>query len=396
MTDDNSYRWKILIATYLASFAFGMTLQSVPPVIPLLIKDFGITHAEAGLAMSLLALPMIFFSIPVGRLADRHGPKIVGLFAFATLVAGDLVVASSTSFPVLLAGRAVAGAGAFTLVLISPQLISQWFVGKEIGVAMGIWNTAFPLATVISLSTMGPVGQALSWRAPIVIGTAAAILAMIVFVLLVRPHPVDHRGPAVRQSVVSALRRAGTPIWFVGAAWLFFNAASLSFMAFAPDYFQSEGHSTSMAGLLAGMILWGTFFGSPLVGLLLDRGQRPEVLMIIGSVGLAATLLLVPAFPSVVVPVLLLGAVVSSFIVVSVFSLPPSLLDPSLIGLGYGILATCLNIGTAVGPFLVGVIRDFSGAYTVSLWGMAAMALLVAASASRLMASRKAAPEAMG
>lgn len=60
-----------MAATYLASFSYGLTIQSVPPVLPLLIKDFHLAHAQAGLAQSLFALPMIFLAIPAGFLADR-------------------------------------------------------------------------------------------------------------------------------------------------------------------------------------------------------------------------------------------------------------------------------------------------------------------------------------
>jgi predicted MFS family arabinose efflux permease len=392
VTEGTSYRWKILVVAYLISFTFGLTLQSVPPVLSLLIREFGLTHTEAGLTMSLFALPMVFLSIPAGLLADRYGPRSVGLVAFLVAVVGGLLSALSQSFAVLLAGRALTGIGVFTLVLIAPQLVSQWFLGKELGMAMGIWNTAFPLGTILSLVTMGSIGQALGWRAPMLIAVGVAVLAMFVFGLLARPAPLTADRARHQGSFRSAIIRAGLPIWLVGAAWLFFNASTLSFMAFGPDYFQSVGYAVAKAGLFSSMMLWGALVVAPAVGLLLDRGWRAEALICAGALGLALALFLIPTNPSLVVPILVLTAVVNSFIVVSIFALPPTLLEPSLLGLGYGILATCLNIGTTLGPLVAGLARDLSGSYTTSFWAMAVMAVLISASTVPLIVTRRAAP----
>lgn len=389
MKDEKSYRWKVLIAAYLASFTFGFSLQSVPPVLGLLIQDFRLTHAEAGLAISLFALPMIPLSIPVGIIADRYGSRLVGLTAFALTMVGHLMVAFAPDFSMLLAGRALAGLGGFTLALVGPQLVSRWFLGKELGVAMGIWNTAFPLATILSLAAMGSIGEAFGWRAPMLIAVGVAAVSTASFGQLVRPTSLAEKHVQAQDSFLSTALRAGALIWFVGIAWLFFTASSLSFLTFAPDHFRSVGYAVSTAGLLSGMMLWGTFLTTPLVGLLVDRGWSKEALIVAGSLLLALTLFLIPGNPSWVVPILLLAALSNSFVVVPIFALPPSVLGPGLLGLGYGVLATCLNIGTALGPLVAGLARDLTGSYTASFWAMALMALLVSVSVVPLLVSRR-------
>jgi MFS family permease len=366
----------ILIATYLCSFAFAFSLQSVPPVLNLLIRDFQLTHAQAGLTMALFALPMVFFSVPAGIIADRYGPKLVGLMAFAVTIAGHLIVAFSPVFPMILAGRAVTGIGAFTLAIVGPQLLSQWFLGKELGLAMGIWNTAFPLATTVSLATMGVVGQAMGWQSPMFIAAAISLLSMAVFGLLARPAPHLEDRTQSQGPMASAMLQVGVPIWSVGAAWLFFNASLQSFMTFGPDYFQSTGYPVATAGLMSSMILWGSLFMGPLVGLLVDRGWQREGLIVLGSLGTALGLFLVPVSQSMILVPILWMALVGSLLVTSIFALPPTLLPPSLMGLAYGILNTFLNIGTSLGPPAVGLIRDLSGTYTGSFWIMALFALL--------------------
>lgn len=366
----------ILIATYLCSFAFAFSLQSVPPVLNLLIREFQLTHAQAGLTMALFALPMVFFSVPAGIIADRLGPKLVGLTAFAVTIAGHLIVAFSPVFPMILAGRAVTGIGAFTLAIVGPQLLSQWFLGKELGLAMGIWNTAFPLATTVSLATMGVVGQAMGWQSPMFIAAAITLLSMAVFGLLARPAPHLEDRTKSQGSMASAVLRVGVPIWSVGAAWLFFNASIQSFMTFGPDYFQSTGYPVATAGLMSSMILWGSLFMGPLVGLLVDRGWQREGLIVLGSLGTALGLFLVPVSQSMILAPILWMALLGSLVVTSIFALPPALLPPRLMGLAYGILNTSLNIGVSLGPPAVGLVIDLSGTYTGSFWIMALFALL--------------------
>lgn len=276
-------------------------------------------------------------------------------------------------------------------MLIAPQIVSHWFLGKELGVAMGTWNTAYPLGALLSFAAMGSVGQAFGWRGPILVSTGIALISMVAFLSLAEPAPLAQEGIGPRSSVRSAMLQAGIPIWLVGTAWLFFNASSLSFATFAPDYFQSQGYTVGAAGLLTSMTLWGTFLVAPLVGHLLDRGLRPEAFIAIGSGALALGLILISTFPSLVVPMLLLATVVNSSIVVSIFSLPPALLPPTLLGLSYGVLATCMNLGQALGPLAVGLARDLSGGYTASFWAISIMALFVGASIIPLLALRKAA-----
>ena len=44
----NKYRWIILILAYLCMLGFAFTLQSIPPVLPLIIRGLELTHGQAG------------------------------------------------------------------------------------------------------------------------------------------------------------------------------------------------------------------------------------------------------------------------------------------------------------------------------------------------------------
>jgi predicted MFS family arabinose efflux permease len=70
----HGYRWAILILSYLCMMGFAFTLQSLPPILTLIIEDLKLTHTQAGLLMSLFALPPVFTSIFTGFLESSLPP----------------------------------------------------------------------------------------------------------------------------------------------------------------------------------------------------------------------------------------------------------------------------------------------------------------------------------
>ncbi len=64
-------------------------------------------------------------------------------------------------------------------------------------------------------------------------------------------------------------------------------------------------------------------------------------------------------------------------------------MPPERLGLGYGILATLLNIGVLIGPYLVGYFHDLTASY-VPGFNLMALFLLLAALAALVLRTVKA------
>ena len=158
------YRWVILILSCLSMLVFAFTMQCLPPILTLLIEELKLTHAEAGSLMSLFSLPAILLAILAGTLADRWGAFKTGVIALIFVIIGTLIFAMSGAFLYAGLGRVVAGVGAVTISIVAAQVLSLWFKGREIGTAMGIYNTAMPVGTIISFTTFGRLGQGLGLR----------------------------------------------------------------------------------------------------------------------------------------------------------------------------------------------------------------------------------------
>ena len=390
-------RWGILWVSYLGIIAFALVFQSFSPVLDLMISGIGLTHGQAGALMSYFALPGILFSIPAGVLSDRYGARTVGLVSLLLMTVGSALTAAGGDFLWLAAGRTIAGMGAFTLTVTLTQLISVWFKGRELGLAMGVYNTGMPLGTIIALNTLGVIGRAQGWHVSIAATAAVSMFALIAFYYVARvPAGEDGGGtkeegreelfvhrPSSILSLLSSLlprpsvfRTLGPGVWLVGVSWLWVNAAGISFLTFGTDYFLSRGESAAAAGLLTSFLMVGSVFLSPAAGFMIDRGWNQKTMIIVGSVLLGIVYILIPQMKLNVYVLTIVLGVAAALIPVAVFSLPARILPLRHVALGFGIISACLNIGITIGPCMVGIARDLVGGYYTGFVMMAVFSFL--------------------
>ncbi|HAR46187.1 MAG: hypothetical protein A2X56_07585 [Nitrospirae bacterium GWC2_57_13] len=377
-------RWKMLALSYAGIVAFAVVFQSVAPVLDLIIAGASLTHGQAGGLMSFFALPGIIASLPAGILADRFGARVVGTASLLLMTAGAALTAVGESYLPLAAGRMIAGAGAFALTVALTRLISSWFAGKELGFAMGVFNTGMPLGTILTLNTLGIIGRTYGWQAALHATTVISLIALVVFFVAAKDPPASLSSVVDRGSQGFSFRRLGTGIWLAGLSWLWINAAGISYLTFGTDYFLSLGSSPAAAGLLTSFLMMGSLFLSPIAGYMIDRGASQKTLIIVGSAMASAIYLLIPGLPTYAYALTISLGIAAALIPVSIFSLPPRILPPAHVGAGFGILSTCLNVGILIGPCMVGIARDMAGGYHVGFIMMAAFSLLSLASIALL------------
>jgi len=370
------YRWVILIIVYLSILAFTLIFQSIPPILPLIHSELHLTYTQSGLLMSLFSLPGIFVSLLGGFLSDRYGIRPLGTGCFLLMIGGTLLVGLGMDLQVLELGRTIAGVGAFTLSVFLPKLLSQWFKGRELGFAMGVYNTGVPLGSVICFGLFGKIGSLWGWRLPILLTGIYLAITFILFLTLYRLPP----SPEIREdkplSIYKSLKGMGLPIWMVGLSWLWFNAAFTSFATFAPDLFLQKHYTIEQSGLLIGIPLLGSLFFSTPIGYLVDRFKHQEWFIGTGGIALAVLTLFFNFSSSFLLLVILMG-IFSAMIPAPIYSLPPEMLKTENVGLGFGVISTCSSIGLFVAPYLVGKVKDITGSYDWSFILISIFSLLI-------------------
>ncbi len=360
------FAWLGLAAVYLGFLSVGFVFHFLPPILPVVIADLGISHGQAGLLMSLFALPGILLSLPGGWLVDRYGERLVGSGGVILMGVGTLLLGLAPSFSLILLARVLSGVGAMVGVVALQRLVVRLFAGRSLGLPVGISGSAVPVGIVIVLNVAGPLAETAGWRIVAQrVGGVTAVIGVVFAVVtwfitrgreLGREQKQDDKNLSLRSPRFR-------PIWIAGAVWFSANGAMTAFMTFAPDHFQGLGFDVSARGLFTSIPMWTSAALGMITGWLTDRHGGRAAFMTVGMTMMGISLLLLP---TAVVPPSLIGLALGlslAAVVTPTIALPGVLLPPTHIGRGYGLLATCANVGIFIVPPVAGWARDLSGSY---------------------------------
>ena len=354
-----------LVTGYALTIAFGISLQFLPPTIPVMRQTLSITPGQAGALMSSLALFGIFVSPIVGYLADRWGGRTVGLLGLALLIAAEAWFALSTSYSNLLMARLAMGVGSATLSILGAQIISENFMGtRYLGAALGTMNTAVPASILVSQLGFAPLAAAHGWQSPVWACLIFTVIVAIAYAGFYRDPPPRYDEKPV--SLFMGLRRLNPQLWMLGLIWLFWNAGALVVLTFANDLLVGRGMSPQAAGTLASVLMFFPVVASTYMAHILDHRRWQGRGIVLADLVFALLAALLGLFSHNVV-VLFLGISFSFALApAGVFALAPHLMHGRESGLGYGVLAGMLNVGVLFGPAIGGMVRDVTGSYLAS------------------------------
>lgn len=347
----------------------ALAFQSIPPVIPLIIEDLKISHAQAGLLMGLFFLPGILLSIPVGFLADRYKARNIIAPSLILIIVGCVMVALSPSYILVSAGRFITGIGALTTSIVIPTIIARWFMSKELGLSMSIFHTGVPLGSVISFNVMPALAGIFGWRSSQLLTASVALVALIVFLFIFVESPAGKKKEIqAGQRSLAGILNIGAPVWLLGIIWMLYTSSVSSFLSFSTDFLVRTGFSITMAGFASGLLPVATLIFTPVAGLLIDRFHSQKLFIASAGLILAGFYMIIFYFPGYSLPLMFTAGIFSSLVPPSVSTLVTQFVKPEKMGLAFGLTNTLSNAGGMFGPYVAGFLRDFSGSYHLSFW----------------------------
>lgn len=290
--------WVLSGGQILGGLAFGATVS----LGAVLAAEISGDEAFSGLAAAGVTLGTAALAVPLAALARRWGRRLSLTTGMTIALGGVLIVvlaAALTSFPVLLVGFGLIGAGQAANLqtrFAAADLATDATRGRDLSVV--VWATT--VGAVLGPNLTGPgeaLGQALGMPAltgPYLITVVAQLLAIALYLVALRPDPL-----LLAQRLVERARAAGSAIakpdvprvaryaiFAVAAA----HGTMVSVMAMTPVHLLHHGASLSIIGLTISLHIAGMFALSPVFGILADRwGRVPTIL--IGQVLLTAALL---------------------------------------------------------------------------------------------------------
>ncbi len=387
------YGW-VVIAIAFVTVALGVTVRTAFSLMfPPIVDEFGWNRGLAAGAFSFGFLISAIVSPVVGRLMDSRGPRFVieagVLITTAGLLGATLI---QTPWQLYLTLGLLVGIGANCMSYsVHSQFLPNWFVRRR-ALAIGIAFSGVGVGSMTILPWLQSVILQDGWRTAcwmLGIGILAVLLPLN---LLVARHPQDfgllpdgeRHGAAgaaqKRSNIVDAAwaatewtvrRAAGTPRFW----WLALGFFSGGYIWYAVQVHQTKylveiGFAPMEAAWSLGLVAMAAIPGQIVLGGLSDRFGR-EIMWTVSCAGFAicyVALLLLAAMPSqpllwlMVLSQGLLGYAFTAMmgpIVAEIFEGPH-------FGAIFSLLMTALIGGGAVGPFVTGLLHDWTGTYDIA------------------------------
>jgi sugar phosphate permease len=240
------YRWVVLAAGTLAQASFSASSVGLPALGPALKSHYGLTLGETGVVLGAIGIGMLFTLLPWGLVADRVDERWViatGLTGAAAL----LVVASTThgfgSVTGVLIGVGALGA---SVNAASGRAIMAWFPATELGLALGIRQTAIPIGAAVGAGLLPLLASAGGTRLAFLFLAAACATGALVAAAFIRS------GAPGEPELGDVSRPLRDPrMWLLGGATGLYLVAQIAIISFVVLFLhEHRGMSTHAAALV--------------------------------------------------------------------------------------------------------------------------------------------------
>ncbi len=395
LSESRGARWAALLVVSFTMFA-GYYLADVMAPLQGLIRDqLHWTDTEYGFFTSAYGWfnVFLFFLIIGGIILDKMGIRFTGMGAAIIMVAGtalkywaistdslDGAMLFGWKAQVMLAalGYAVFGVGVEIAGITASKVIVKWFKGKELALAMGMQLSIARLGTALALSTSLPValytGDVASPILICLIMLCIGILAFFMYMTMDRKLDkslIAVRGAAKEQAapdeefrlrdILKIIGNKGW--WYIAILCVLFYSAVFPFLKYATDLMVNKfGVDAYWAGLLPGLLPFGTIFFTPLFGGIYDKKGKGATIMIIGALIIVLVHLLfsVPFLNHWFIAFLLMIALGIGFSLVPSAMWPsvPKIIPERQLGTAYSLIFWVQNWGLMGVPALIGWVLD--------------------------------------
>ena len=202
----------ILAATILASsmaFLDG-TITSVATA--RIGRDFSASFGSLQWVVNAYTLPLAALILLGGALGDRLGRRRILMLGIAWFAGASLLCALAPTMPLLIAARAVQGAGAALMTPASLSIISSAIARPDRARAIGAWSGLSGVSTALGPLVGGWLVQHASWRWAFAINLPLAAAA-IVFARGIPPNATRTREPLDVGGVLLTVAGLGALTW---------------------------------------------------------------------------------------------------------------------------------------------------------------------------------------
>ena len=186
-------RGLIIVATMATAYVASHFFRASNVTIGLdLMRDLAIGPEALGALTGAFFFGFAAMQIPCGFFFDRFGPRytVVGMLVVAAI--GGTMFTLAPSWPVLLTGRVLMGAGCGVMLIGSMVIISRWFPPDRFSTLTAVVLSIGLLGNLAATTPLAWAAQDIGWRPAFGAVVVFIALATVAIWLVVRDAPPGH------------------------------------------------------------------------------------------------------------------------------------------------------------------------------------------------------------
>ena len=359
----------------------------VSPILPLLVKSYGMSAVMVGVVVSSFALARVFANIPAGMLARMRGSRFVLALGALFSLLGNLFVGLIPTYTSLVVFRFVAGLGSALFVTAAVIFVAQVSAPDNRGRLMTIFQTFFLLGLSLGPSIGGITADLFGLASPFFL---VAVVSAVAGVWALAKIPAGVVPPRQETTMAHVLEQQATLDNTGKRRSALFTRSYLAVSLIAMATFFTRGGtlfnlwpllgterfalSPGSLGLLFTVPSLVNLICQPFVGVMADRLRRKALL--VPTMFLVSIALLVSAISPVVAVfalAMVLYGIAQAVESPTANSYVADVAPREQQALALGLFRTYGDVGLVLGSPLLGLVADLAGI----TWALVANAVIV-------------------
>lgn len=176
---------KQFIILYMNIFLIFLGIGLVIPVLPIYLKDLGLTGADLGVLVAVFALAQMVISPFGGTLADKLGKKLIICIGLILFSLSEFLFAIGHTFPILMISRVLGGFSAGMIMPGVTGLIADISPAQDKARNFGYMSAIISAGFILGPGIGGFLAE-ISHRVPFVFAGILGIFAFVGTVFFVK------------------------------------------------------------------------------------------------------------------------------------------------------------------------------------------------------------------
>jgi MFS family permease len=152
--------------------------NTLPPLLPLLNSDLGISYTLLGALLSLRGIMSSSLQMPAGILVDRYGAKMILSIGLAMCAIGTMMTATAVDYWMILAGGIVLGIGNSAFHPADYSILSASMDERFMGRAFSLHSFSGNLGNAIAPAVLITITAYFNWRVSLMVAGIAGFVIL--------------------------------------------------------------------------------------------------------------------------------------------------------------------------------------------------------------------------